>query len=127
MALVAACASRTSPPTLCLRHFALSAAKGAIPRENSPLDEDLSADLGISAGEFNSTEEIYNFLGKLIFLLAANRISARRAAVLAYVTNQLLRTNSVLEKEFEADQKEAGQQIVIDVTRPVRPPVGQPS
>jgi hypothetical protein len=53
-------------------------------RENQPVDVDLSTELGVtSPGEFKSLEEIYDFLCKLTYLLAANRISSRRAAILA--------------------------------------------
>ena len=43
------------------------------------------------------------FLAKLIILQAQNRISTRRAAVLAYITNQLLRTFAAI-KRVQAEQ-----------------------
>ncbi|GAC1626373.1 MAG: hypothetical protein PVS2B2_08470 [Candidatus Acidiferrum sp.] len=111
---------------LCSAHLAARTALEATFQENPPVDADLSTDLGTTSGEFNSTEEIYNFLGKLIFLLSANRISSRRAAVLAYITNQLLHATCVLQKEFEAEQKNDPQKIIIDVVRPIREPIVDP-
>jgi hypothetical protein len=89
------------------------------PQQNQPVDIDLSTELGLAApGGFASPEEIYDFLGKLTFLVSANRISSRRAAVLAYITGQVLRTSCVLQK---MDATEYQPTIVIDVPRPRRP------
>ena len=61
-----------------------------IVQDSGPIEIDLSAELGIAApGDFKDNEEIYYILGKLTYLLAANRISSRRAAVLAYITSGL--------------------------------------
>ena len=52
-----------------------------------------------------------HFLAKLIILQAQNRISTRRAAVLAYITNQLLRTFAAI-KRVQAEQAAEVPQII---------------
>jgi hypothetical protein len=110
----------------CSRHLA------AIPRplyhsirptvDDQAMDIDLSSELGIAApGVFKAPEEIYDFLCKLTYLLSANRISSRRAAILAYITSQAVRTGCVIQKQFDADQKKPPE-IVIDVPRPYHDP-----
>jgi hypothetical protein len=58
---------------------------------------DLSAALTGGLDEFSSPTAINEFLSRLLLLLSENRISPRRAAVLAYITNQILRTIAVME------------------------------
>jgi hypothetical protein len=62
-------------------------------------EPDLSADLTAGLEEFTSPATINNFLSRLLLLLSQNRISARRAAVLAYITNQILHTVAAIERE----------------------------
>ena len=50
---------------------------------------DTPASLTGDLNEFPSAIPINDFLARLILLLAENKISPRRAAVLAYITNQL--------------------------------------
>ncbi|GAC1663816.1 MAG: hypothetical protein NVS9B4_18890 [Candidatus Acidiferrum sp.] len=54
--------------------------------------EDLSSALTDKLSEFKSPSDINALLSRLLLLLAQNRITARRAAVLAYISNLLLRT-----------------------------------
>ena len=63
---------------------------------------DLTAELIKDPKELDRLDGIY-FLAKLIILQAQNRISTRRAAVLAYITNQLLRTFAAI-KRVQAEQ-----------------------
>jgi len=56
----------------------------------------LTADLK----EFRSAIPINEFLARLLLLLAENKISPRRAAALAYITNQLLRTLPAIDHEL---------------------------
>jgi len=72
----------------------------------------------------NPPSQINDFLSALLVHLAQDRISARRAAVLAYITNQLLRTLPAIEKELEAQSPEdaPGTAIVLDLPRPHRSP-----
>jgi len=72
---------------LCFRHSALIAAASQ-PSQND--SEDLSAELLPELSEFNSGVDINKFLARLLVLVTKGRISPRRAAVLSYITNQLL-------------------------------------
>ena len=60
--------------------------------ENQREPADTAAFLTTDLKEFRSAIPINDFLARLLLLLAENKISPRRAAVLAYITNQLLRT-----------------------------------
>ena len=82
-----------SPGGLCFRHASLQS------QVKQPMDIDLSGDFAAQLAELKSAEQINDFLGKLLILVLQNRISVRRAAVLAYITNQLLRTVSIMNKE----------------------------
>ena len=80
---------------------------------------DLSATLTGGLDKFKSPAAINDFLSRLLLLLAQNRISPRRAAVLAYITNQLLHTLSAIEKEAATkNQKNAPVKIIWDLPRP---------
>jgi hypothetical protein len=94
---------------LCFRHAAL----GLQPVQHA--DVDLSADFLIQIDDLQSTEQINQFLAKLLILVVQNRISVRRAAVLAYITNQLLRTVSIMNKENAENP-----QIICDMPCPER-------
>jgi hypothetical protein len=54
--------------------------------------EATATELTANLDKFKSVAELHDFLSRLLLLLAQNKISPRRAAVLAYITNQLLRT-----------------------------------
>jgi hypothetical protein len=69
---------------LCFRHATRLDAK--------LVDADLSAAFGNEPLDFRSAVQINDFLAKLSGLLTQNRISSRRAAVLAYIANLELRT-----------------------------------
>ena len=99
----------------------LAQARSAAP---SSLDAGLSSVLPTDPAAFKSPSQINDFLSALLVHLAQNRISARRAAVLAYITNQLLRTLPAIEKELEAQSPEdaPGTTVVLDLPRPARPP-----
>ena len=75
-----------SPGGLCFRHASLQS------QVKQPVDVDLSGEFTAQLAELKSAEQLNAFLGKLLLLVVQNRISVRRAAVLAYITNQLLRT-----------------------------------
>jgi hypothetical protein len=62
-------------------------------------EPDLSATLTGGLETFNSPAAINHFLSRLLLLLSQNRISPRRAAVLAYITNQILRTIAVMGQQ----------------------------
>lgn len=77
---------------------------------------DLASALTGKSEEFHTAAGINRSLAELYTLLAQNRISPRRAAVLAYICNLLLRTLPAIEHEEDADTV-----IVFDVPRPNRP------
>src|SRR6266850_8274774 len=78
------CRLRAIRSGLCFRHAALQL------QSAQPVDVDLSADFLGQLDDLQSAEQINQFLAKLLILVVQNRISARRAAVLTYITNQLL-------------------------------------
>jgi len=104
-----------SPGGLCFRHASLQS------QVQQPVDVDLSADFAAQLAELKSAEQISDFLGKLLVLVVQNRISVRRAAVLAYITNHLLRTVSIMNKESEDNP-----QIIFDMPGPERDRVPPP-
>ena len=77
------CRLRAIRSGLCFRHAALQL------QSAQPVDVDLSADFLGQLDDLQSAEQINQFLAKLLILVVQNRISARRAAVLTYITNQL--------------------------------------
>jgi hypothetical protein len=105
---------------LCFRHAGL--------QNNQPADVDLTAMLSVPLGEFKNASQINDFLSKLLVLLAQNRISSRRAAVLAYITNQLLRTLTAIQDELDAQSpQDAPYDLIVDIPRPDRTPRSEPS
>jgi hypothetical protein len=117
----------------CLRHASRLASSHSGPRSSqtdSFLEADLRADLPKDPAAFKSASQINDFLSALLAHLAQNRISARRAAVLAYITNQLLRTLPAIERELDAQSpqnEDTGPVIILDVPRPNREQTNQPS
>jgi len=103
--------------------FCLGHSKACIPGAFSPHapgdSEDLSPELFPKLSEFDSAADIYQFLNRLLVLVTKGRVSPRRAAVLAYITNQLLHSHRAIARENEA-QAEEPQQIIIDMPRPKR-------
>ena len=96
--------------------------------ENQREPADLAATLTAGLGEFKSPAPINDFLSRLLLLLAQNRISPRRAAVLAYITNQLLRTLSAMDKEAENDDpKNAPVKVIWDLPAPAHEKRDDPS
>jgi hypothetical protein len=69
-------------------------------------------------GHFRSAVVINEFLSKLLTLLVQDRISTRRAAVLGYLTNQLLRTLPAIDHELNSDDDDEDTLIVIHTDRP---------
>ena len=94
-------------PRFCTRHAAL-------PENLQPAD--LTPELIKDPKELDRLDGIYDFLARLIILQAQNRISTRRAAVLAYITNQLLRTFAAI-KRVQAEQAAEVPQTIFDVPR----------
>ncbi|MGH7250182.1 MAG: hypothetical protein ACREGC_04345, partial [Minisyncoccia bacterium] len=85
-------------------------------RENVQPD-DLTPELTANPEDLDTFDGLHNFLEDLLILLARNRVSTRRAAVLAYITNQLIRTLTAAHKE---NGPEETPQIIWDAPRPIR-------
>jgi hypothetical protein len=66
--------------------------------------EDLSAALLPELSEFNSGVDIRKFLARLLVLVTKGRVSTRRAAVLAYISKQLLHSRRASPGDFPARQ-----------------------
>jgi len=102
--------SSGAPSRLCRRHSTI---------ENQLHSADLADSLTAGLAEFKSPAQINNFLSRLLLLLAQDRISPRRAAVLAYITNQLLHTVSAMQQEAAAanDPRKRPVKIIWDIPR----------
>lgn len=92
---------------LCFRHAAVRL------KENSG---DFSEALVCGIKEFHSAVDINHVLGELYKLLAADKISPRRGAVMAYTCSLLLRTLPALNDELQPE----GPQFILDLPRPKR-------
>ena len=77
--------------SLCAEH--------ARPRQKRDQAASLSAELIAGLTEFKSAVRINDFLSRLLLLQAQERISPRRAAVMAYTCNLLLRTLPAINLE----------------------------
>ena len=101
---------------LCLRHHNCRIAAG-LPLTLSPGDnEDLSAELLPELSEFDSATPINKYLERLLVLATKGRVTPRRAAVLAYLTNQLLHSVHAMDREDAAEP----QGFIFDLPRPKR-------
>ncbi len=81
-----------------------------------PDPAEIAATLTVNLDDFTSAAQINDFLARLLLLLAQDKISTRRAAVLAYITNQLLRTLPAIAKEANTEPT----QIIFDMPGPDR-------
>jgi hypothetical protein len=84
----------------CNRHAALA--------QNRSEAADLAA-ATLTAGitEFRCADDVNEFLSRLLLAFAQDRISPRRAAVLAYITSQLLRGLAAAAREVHQAESEA--------------------
>ena len=99
--------SRINDATRCTHRFSngkrcrfLESGSGFCSRHaHNPGDStaSLSADLTAGLTDFTSAEPINQFLSRLLLLLAEDRISPRRGAVMAYTANLLLRSVTVMQ------------------------------
>ena len=113
------CNARVSYPggRLCPRH---TKSKSYCP------DPELAAELLGPITEFQSASDVTDFLSRLLILQAQDRISPRRAAVMAYTCNLLLRGLRAMDLEAiaaQAAEDAPGQQVVWELTRPTPDPV----
>lgn len=80
-----------------------------------------AASLTADLKDFRSAIPINDFLARLLLLLAEQKISPRRAAVLAYITNQLLRTLPAIDRELNPkEDPNAPARFIFDAPRPDR-------
>ena len=92
-------------PTFCTRHARPRPAgfgapgKGAVPVGNVPA-ADLTPDLLGPLNDFRTNTSINYTLGRLLILKAADQISARDAAVVAYICQLLLQSVPGVRKEM---------------------------
>jgi len=103
---------------LCFRHAFLRSKLG----EEADLRTALAGDLP----DFTSAEQINAFLSKLILLLSENRVSPRRAAVIAYVGSLLLRSLPLVQWERSDGADSHPPEVHIDfgdLPRPNRNPL----
>lgn len=99
---------------LCPRHFRLKVT-GVLPQ--APDDSaDLTQDLFPNGNGFRTTEDVREFLTHVLVLMTKGRVSPRRAAVLAYVTTQLLHSHCAVQKEEKEEL--ANEPIIFDLPRP---------
>ena len=77
---------------LCLNH-------ATIHRRTYHREDDLVKELASPAGDFITQIDINHVLGKLFEALAANRVSPKRAATLAYIGHLLMRSQSGARRE----------------------------
>jgi hypothetical protein len=94
------CRLRAIRSGLCFRHAALQL------QPAQPVEVDLSADFLVKFDDLQSAEQIHQFLAKLLILVVENRISARRAAVMTYIINQLLRSLVAMEREIASQPQQ---------------------
>ena len=96
---------------LCSRHAVLL---------QKDLDQaDLAASLIGDIQEFRSAADINHSLGELYKLQARNKITPRRAAVMAYTANLLLRTLPAIAHETNP-ASDGPRRIIIDMPEPDR-------
>jgi len=89
--------------------------------ENQREPADTAVSLTVDLKEFRSAIPINDFLARLLLLLAENKISPRRAAVLDYITNQLLRTLPAIDRELNPkEDPNAPAHFIFDAPRPDR-------
>ena len=81
-----------------------------------PEPAEIASTLTANLDDFTSAAQINDFLSRLLLLLAQDKISTRRAAVLAYITSQLLRTLPAIDKEEGRGETT----IIFDAPRPNR-------
>ena len=87
-------------------------------RQKKTAAEELAQTLTEGINDFTSPHNINTFLSRLLQLLAKDAIPTRRAAVMAYITNQLLRTISVIDHQEAFAEKHPT--IIFDLPRPDR-------
>jgi len=105
--------ARDSRSGLCPRHYFR-------PPDHRP-DPQLAAELLGPTTDFQSAEDVRDFLSRLLILLAQDRLSPRRAAVMIYGCNQLLRSLRAIDLEAlaaETRENVPGHKVIFELTGP---------
>jgi hypothetical protein len=99
----------------CPRHARLA--------QNEPIEQDLAEHILKDSQDFQTAQGVNYSLASIFELLAQNRISARRAAVLAYIGSLLLRTHACIDREQSLNAEDSSIHIDFgDLPRPNRNP-----
>ena len=101
--------------------------KHAGPQFASRQPDDFRKILTHETDEFTTAMGIHNSISELYKLLAADLISARRAAVLAYIANLLLRTIPIVHSEIDSDSSKDPVRVEVDFGDLPRPNRQQPA
>ena len=86
--------------SLATPHLSLGTATAPTRDTDTDTDTDVAADLLGPVEDFRTAAAVNHALGKLLILLAGNRISPRRGAVLAYTCQLLLQSVASVDKEI---------------------------
>ena len=78
---------------------------------------DLSPALLGHLSGLRNPEDMQEVLGRIFFLLAEGRITTKRAAVLTYIVQQLLRTLPAIDRQQKAAEEAEPQGLVLDIPR----------
>jgi len=110
------CRLNISQAGLCHRHLLQARVAKALAAPAPSDFEDLSSDLLPEPSDFTSANDLRQFLARLLVLVTKGGVSPRRAAVLAYITNQLLHSHRAIQKEADTQP----QRIILDMPGPHR-------
>jgi hypothetical protein len=124
------CRYRTPAGRSC-RQLAHDASLGLCPKHAGPQFAvrpvgDFRKVLTTHCDEFATAIGIHNSLSELYKLLAADLITSRRAAVLAYIANLLLRTIPVVHAELDSDSGKRPVGVEVDFGDLPRPDRSHP-
>ena len=108
------CRLRVAQAGLCSRHVLQARVAKALATPAPSDFDDLSADLLPEPSDFSSAEDVCLFLARLLAQVTKGRVSPRRAAVLSFISSQLLHSHRAIEREIDAEP----QQIIFDLPRP---------
>ena len=116
------CGHRTVSGRRC-RIPAADSQSGLCSRHQTPATKvDVAATLTAGLDDFTDPVQINTFLSRLLLLLAQDKIAARRAAVLTYISSQLLHSVPTIQKHEDKQPVE----IIFDIPRPQRPDYVEP-
>ncbi|HEY2459577.1 MAG TPA: hypothetical protein VGI16_02165 [Candidatus Acidoferrum sp.] len=121
------CLHRTAVGRRCRFHASHPAAlycpRHASLHPNSPDATDLAPELLGTLTEIETPEDTQRLLSKLFVLLVQDRVSLKKASVLTYILQQLLRTLTAIERQNQYLDENQPTTIILDVPRPYRGPV----